>query len=1023
VQPGNHEILEELVQLATELGDHPGAAKYLEALADVESGPRKGDSLLALADLYYDKLHDAMRAREIMRRAAESFGPSTRRDATLRLLASEAASHLAWDVAVEAISAIEPARRAGPDSVLLASALVRAGKPADAVQVIEDATVSGKFDDEGLLLAALKREVQRRAEYANALDEHADTVPESEAAELRDEAAELWTSVGSAIGLPRLRRAAGTVNPPLGAPSEDNPRSQAMQLHEQAMAARKKAEPQRALQLRTKAHRVDPSFWPVWMPLADAYAAADELDLARELYEQIAGSKEYDEERRTWAAERAEALGRDDSVVSGEIPIKPVMPSGPPPSLAHARELADKESWEAAIREAERVAEANPVDADALELLELLYLETGDVTAASEAIGRQLVIADDPDTKARLWRRRAKVYRDALGRDAEAYRCLKEAHACAPADPEIAYQLRTAAMVRGEWALAASLLYREIAAAPDPRERGALHLELAMIFAEKLDDAAQAQVNYEQALAFDPTIPAAKAPLARRYEEIGRHSDAARLFLESAANARASDRPALLQAAAKNRAAANALGGNAPLIAKLERAVTEGDTEAAIEIADELWKAEPGHPGAFRVLVNAHRLAGDLDALTEITTLRTHRSENSEEKANAWLAVAQLAEELNKLPQAARAYDLALIEEPGHAIALDARGALAFRLGDWPTADLIYRDLHAGDSVLGADDLALRRSIIAENLGRHEEALELAKQAAQLAPGRHDVMMRVQHLATATGELRTAIGAARAALDLIPLTDDEASLRTRRELVELYRMVGDFDEAIHQLEHIVRDHPHHASSTELLAEMHIAKGDWPTATRYMYALVPLAPTPAERADRLYRLGEAVLVHLGDVDRADDVFLRASDLDPRHVPTLRRLLDVYWRADDPGALVEVAAQLARVGGLAKGPVAGSSLAQALVAAALCGETHLASQLVGALGEDAPPRIAAALVELVNRRGRFDLSSASTAIHELGRRGVVDVQKIRQAATGPALSPPLFASCCATSTSAPGSSARQ
>jgi len=846
VSPRNAEILEELVQLATELGDHTAAARHLTSLAEVETGTRRGDSLLALADLYYDKLEDAVRARQIMKQAADAFGSGTRRDAALRLLASEAASHLAWDVAVDAVTSIEPARRGGPDSVLLASALVRAGRPADAVTVIEEATATGKFDDGGLLITALRKEVSRRAEYANTLDEKADTVPANEAAELREQAGELWTQVGATIGLPRLRRAAGTVNPPIQQ-REDDARTQAMALHEQAMAARRKAEPHRALQLWTKAHRLDPSFSPVWMPLADALVVSDEVDMARELYEQIANSTEYDAQRRAWATERAEAISRDDSIVSGEIRSRPKV-SGPPPNLTHARELAQREDWPAAIREAERVTEMHPENGEALELLEQLYLESGDITAASEAIGRQLVLADDPDIRAKLWRRRAKLYRDALGRDAEAYRCLKEAHACAPADPEVAYQLRTAAMVRGEWALAASLLYREIAAAPDPRERGALHLELAMIFQEKLDDADQAQVNYEQALAFDPTIPAAKAPLANHYEKIGRHSDAARLFLEAGASARAADRTELLKAAARNRAAANASGGNAPLTAKLERAVDEGDNDAALDLAHQLWRAEPGHPAAFRVLANVHRLAGDLDALTEITTLRANRAESVEERASAWLEVARLAEELGKLDQAARGYDLALIEEPGHAGALDARGSLAFRLGDWSTADLIYRDLAAEDSVLGADDLALRRSIIAENLGRHEEALDLAKQAATAAPGRYDVMMRVQHLATATGELRTAIGAARAVLDLIPLTDDDSSRRTRHALVDLYRMVGEFDEAIRQLEHIVRDHPHHAPSIEMLAEMYIAKGDWQTATRYLFQLVPLAPTAAERAE-------------------------------------------------------------------------------------------------------------------------------------------------------------------------------
>jgi tetratricopeptide (TPR) repeat protein len=190
----------------------------------------------------------------------------------------------------------------------------------------------------------------------------------------------------------------------------------------------------------------------------------------------------------------------------------------------------------------------------------------------------------------------------------------------------------------------------------------------------------------------------------------------------------------------------------------------------------------------------------------------------------------------------------------------------------------------------------------------------------------------------------------------------------------------------------------HAPALEMLAELHTVRGDWATATRYLYQLVPLAPTPALRADRLYRLGEAVLVHLNDVDRADDVFLRASDLDPNHLPTLRRLIDVYWRADDPGALVEVAAELAAKDALVKGAANGATLAHALIAAALVGDTPLAERLGIALGEDAPKHVASALAELVDREGRLQLQSASTAITELGRRGLLDLQKVRAHAAG-------------------------
>jgi tetratricopeptide (TPR) repeat protein len=1048
VSPGDREVLRQLVDLATELDDQEAAARHLAALAEEEAGARKGDVLLQLADIYYDKLEDALRARVTMRAAADAYGPGTRRDAALRMLASESSAHLAWDIAVEAIEGIVPSRRTAQDLVLLGTALARAGKLQEAVRLVENAIAAHRLGDGGELLGELKVELERKVALARALEEKADVVPAPEAEELREEARALRAAAGrpeqpsvTITGSPAetatavAAAAASADRERLLAAQRDSPedpavlnallahladrepalrkqvidrvaedssgRAQAIALHELALEARANfKDPIRASALWTKAHRVDPSYAPVWMPLADALAASDELELARELYEQISKSSEYDPQRRTWAAEQAEALGRDESIISGEI-------GGPRPKpardarsaeadLERARQLAEGEHWEAAIQTAERVAEERPGDPAALELLEQLYFESGDITAASEAIGRQLVLTDDAAARATLWRRRAKLYRDALGRDAEAYRCLKEAHACAPADAEIAYQLRTAAMVRGEWALVASLLYREIAGATSPRERGALHFELALIFEEKLGDSAQAQVNYEQALAFDPSIPAARAPLAKRYEAVERFGDAARLYEEAATAARAADRASLLAAAKRCRAAIMASSGENELVTQLERAEAAGDLSAAVAIGHQLWRSDPGNAAAFRVLAHENAMQGDLAALTELTTVRASRATSGDERANAWLDVARLAEETDKPTEAARAYDLALIEDPGHVRALDARGALAFRLGDWATADLIYRDLSPSESVLEPDELALRRSIVAEQLGRNREALTLAQDAVTASPGQRDLVRRVQELAFRIGDLPTALSAAHQVLELVPLDDDEALLATRFSLIGLYRTAGNLDSAVVQLEQIVRDHPHNASALEQLADVYIAKGDWKVATRYLFQLVPLAPNPAARADRLYRLGEAVLIHLGDVDRADDVFLRASDLDPTHVPTLRRLLDVYWRADDPAALVEVATELARSHSLS--PIATSSLAQALVAASLIGDTKLATELAAALGADLPTRLTAALVELESRSGRLELKTASTAITELGRRGVVDLAQLRAAASG-------------------------
>ncbi len=1345
VNPGDVGVLRELVEIAQLLHDHAAAARHLTALALRLIGARRGDALLELADTYYDKLDDAVRGREAMRRAADAFGSGSRRDATLRMLATEAGTHLAWNIAVEALLSIPLEKRTPADFTSLATALMRAGHDADALAAIEAATAANRFDDGGELVRQLQREIQRKTDLVRTLEERAAQAPGEEATALFDEAQQLRIAIGqpgtqplrdiaapaneppktdtppwpartkTKPGLPsrgvppapvgsHLR--ASTQPPPLGeaapevrevpaappdlpgstthgaiadptvgphlapvvdgaptdlaptaerpalpaasAPSTSSPpaadhpapasplaprtagasqpaigriklvprvvtrpglgsprpdapnpsqssspheasgsrqvagspaptsgpaaprpaapksktrqtaprfaerapkaepavpraaaapepkaepavlraaaapepkaepvisrsaaapepkakpagsrsaaapepkakpagsrsaaapeiptpsisitgtpdetalalllaasaadrdrlfaarradpddpsvllallahlgdrepavrgklldevvrtshgRALAIALHELAALAREARDPTHATALWVRAYQADPSYAPLWLPLADALAASDDHATARELYAVVARSADYDASRRAFAAERAEALGRDKSVVPGETEgeregeIEPEIEPRGATDIEEAKLLAEGEDWPGAIDAAERAAAARPDDPDTLEVLERIYFASGNVTQASESIGRQLQLLEDPVQRAALWRRRAKMYREALGRDAEAYGCLKEAHACSPADPEIAYQLRTAAMVRGEWPLAASLLYREIAAAANPRDRGALHLELALIYEERLDDYVQAQANYEQALAFDPTIPAVKLPLARRYEMIGRSSDAARLYEEAAASARAADRAGLLEAAARCRATAVATA-EPDLAAQLDRAEAAGDLEAALDLAHQLWRAQPGHPAGFRVLANVHRASGDLAALTELTRTRAGHADTPDDRAAAWLEVARLAEELGTLDQAARAYDLALIEDPGHISALDARGALAFRLADFATADLIYRDLGAGESVLGDDELALRRSIISEQLGRDSEALHFAQVAASLAPGRRDVIMRVQELATRIGEVPVAAAAARQLLEIVPLDDDETRLATHFALVELLREAGQLDEAVVQLEKILRDHPVHAGVIEALAQVHTARGDWATATRYLYQLVPLAPSPDQRAERLYQLGEAVLVHVGDVDRADDVFLRASDLDPGHIPTLRRLLDVYWRADDPGGIVEVATELVNKNALISGPTSPSALARALIATALVGDTELAERIGAALGDAAPRQIANALAELAERTGRLQLGTASTAIAELARRGLLDLAKLRAAAAG-------------------------
>ncbi|HEX3764268.1 MAG TPA: hypothetical protein VHW23_36490, partial [Kofleriaceae bacterium] len=196
VHPGDPAVLRELVEIATQLHDHAAAAHHLGDLADALTGPRRGDALLELADIFYDRLEDAVRGREAMHHAAEAFGSGSRRDATLRLLAAEAGAHLAWDVAVEALLAIPGEKRTQADLAGLATALMRAGRDVDAMSTIEAATAAGRFDDDGELLGQIQREIQRKIDLARSLEERAAAAIGDEAAALLDEAQQLRLAIG-----------------------------------------------------------------------------------------------------------------------------------------------------------------------------------------------------------------------------------------------------------------------------------------------------------------------------------------------------------------------------------------------------------------------------------------------------------------------------------------------------------------------------------------------------------------------------------------------------------------------------------------------------------------------------------------------------------------------------------------------------------------------------------------------------------------------------------------------------------
>jgi Tfp pilus assembly protein PilF len=682
----------------------------------------------------------------------------------------------------------------------------------------------------------------------------------------------------------------------------------------------------------------------------------------------------------------------------------PAASHDPERELARALDLTAAGRLDAAIAHAE-ASTSPPASEDqllrALALLEDLYAKIGDSDAVTEVIGRQIMATPAAAARAQHWRRRAALYRDVLHREAETYRCLREAHACAPDDADIAYELRAVAMARGEWALTAELLYREIAAASSPRDKGALHLELGLVYDEKLLDPDQARRNYEQALAHDPTIPAARRPLAHLYELAGRHGDAARWYERAAEVARPAEQANLLERAAHAAARAGLRGAAsslppptspiplvdddtvADLARRLAAALALGDAATALALARDINGRDPRHPAAFRVLDDRAQHDGDLDGLTALYERRAEADPS--ERAHLHFALARITEGAGALDVAARNYDRALAIDPEQPGALDARAGLAMRQGDWATADALYARLPPSRATLSAEALLLRRAELAELLGRDADALAKARAAAALQPPRRDAWAQVARLAEKVGDGPTALAAARAQLELIPPGDTAAVTAVRAAAAALCQRVGDRPGAVAWLEQLLADDPHHDDSLAALVELHAAAGNFAGASRALRARVARAGPPGKKAALHQRAGELALAQ-GELRAADDEFLKASDLDPAHAPTLRRLLDVYWRADDPDALGEVATELALADALNHPTTPTVSLARAAIATAASGALRLAGTIASHLGAEAAAALAGALVELVGRpaTAHLSLDGAITGLRDLAAR---------------------------------------
>ncbi|MCB9635009.1 MAG: tetratricopeptide repeat protein [Sandaracinus sp.] len=171
--------------------------------------------------------------------------------------------------------------------------------------------------------------------------------------------------------------------------------------------------------------------------------------------------------------------------------------------------LVDVGAPDRAIGLAERVLAVSPDHAEALGLVARLRAQTGDATAAVEAVERLAEGESDPKKKAERLVEAAKMLEEAGDRDRaiERYKRALDVDETSGA----AEALRRLYASRGDAHGAAELLLREIEVAEGKSRKAELHAELGHLYQGRLEDPTRARSAFEKALELDPTCtPAAR---------------------------------------------------------------------------------------------------------------------------------------------------------------------------------------------------------------------------------------------------------------------------------------------------------------------------------------------------------------------------------------------------------------------------------------------------------------------------------------------------------------------------------
>lgn len=538
----------------------------------------------------------------------------------------------------------------------------------------------------------------------------------------------------------------------------------------------------------------------------------------------------------------------------------------------------------------DKVLALDPSDAEALAAMDALYRGTGHWEELMGVFRRRIDLAQDGAERESLYAQMAQVYEEKLGKPAEAIAAYREVLALDPASTVALTALDGLFTRQSMWAELAENLDTQLNLAADDATQLSLMLRLASLRETRMSDVESAIEGYRQVLEREPTNEAALAAL-ERLGQAPEHELAIAEILEPLYRQQG-DFQKLIGVHEVQVRRAEDPSRKVELLHQIASLYEDaaGDMNAAFDTLARALAADPSHEDTQGGLDRLARATGRFQDLAQVFEKLAAEQSDPELASQLYTFAARVFEnDVGNVDRAIELYRQVLKIDAMNLAAAEALQTLFQSTERYADMALILQ--RKATILEDAEDqkaaLYQAASIEEEVLERKEAAINVYLKVLEIDAEDLKSIDALINLYLGLSRWEDLLGVYNKKVDLVLDTDEKKMIFYQVGAV-YERELSDVSRAIDTYQKVLELDPDDLTALGRLDVLYQTAQNWPELLSVLQHEAELTQDAAEAVSFQYRIAELYEKHLGDVERAVELYRDILGIQPDHQPTLAAL---------------------------------------------------------------------------------------------------------------------------------------